>query len=212
MKSGSGETETFKCVEKLPPQKHIFTGRVSMQHDIETVHNYCNEKQMGLLYINKRSSEESNAFQCVFQMKDIDLEDPSLWPQNVVIGRYRLNDSSRERLKTLPKNLESKVKPEFLKCLVYNARLVRNKTVEINSAILSSQSHVITFAESWIQTNENNYFLIKEYLNESYIPWTFSREFSTGYGVLHIERIFLFLLFKIYATKTSKLLLVEYFP
>ena len=185
-----------------------------MQHDIETVHNYCNEKQMGLHHINKRSSEESryHAFHCVFQMKEIDLEDPSLWPQNVVIGRYGLNDSSRERLKTLPKNLQSEVKPEFLTSSVYNARSVRNKTVEINSALLSSQSHVITFTESWIQTNENTDFLIKEYLPESYIPWTFSREFSTGDGILHIERIFLFLLFKIYATKTSKLLLVKYFP
>ena len=36
------------------------------------------------------------AFHCVFEMKDIDLEDPSLWRKNVVIGRYRLKDSSRE--------------------------------------------------------------------------------------------------------------------
>ena len=106
VKIGTGEIETFKGVEKPPPRKHIYIGRVSTQHDIETVRDYCNEKQMGLLHLRKISSEESryHAFHCVFEMKDIDLEDPSLWPKNVVIGRYRLNDSSREWLKTLPKN------------------------------------------------------------------------------------------------------------
>ena len=106
VKIGTGEIETFKGVEKPPPRKHIYIGRVSTQHDIETVRDYCNEEQMGLLHLRKISSEESryHAFHCVFEMKDIDLEDPSLWPKNVVIGRYRLNDSSREWLKTLPKN------------------------------------------------------------------------------------------------------------
>ena len=106
VKIGTGEIETFKGVEKPPPRKHIYIGRVSTQHDIESVRDYCNEKQMGLLHLRKTSSEESryHAFHCVFKMKNIGLEDPSLWPKNVVIGRYRLNDSSREWLKTLPKN------------------------------------------------------------------------------------------------------------
>ena len=82
----------FKGVEKPPLRKNIYIGRVSTQHGIETVRNYCNEKQMGLLQIRKISSEKSryHAFHCVFEMKDIDLEDPSLSPKNVVIGRYRL--------------------------------------------------------------------------------------------------------------------------
>ena len=106
VKIGTGETELFKGVEKPSPRKHIYIGRVSTQHDIETVRDYGNEKQMGLLHSRKISSEESSyhACYCVFEMNDTDLEDPSLWPKNVVIGRYRLNDSSREWLKTLPKN------------------------------------------------------------------------------------------------------------
>ena len=56
---GTGETETFKGVEKTPPRKHIYIERVSTQHDIETVRDYCNEKRMGLLHIRKISSEES---------------------------------------------------------------------------------------------------------------------------------------------------------
>ena len=106
LKIGTGEAETIKGVEKPPPRKHIYIGRVSTQHDIETVRDYCNEQQMGLLHVRKIPSEETryHAFHCVFEMKDIDLEDPSLWPKNVVIGRYRLNDSYRELLKLLPKN------------------------------------------------------------------------------------------------------------
>ena len=57
VKMGTGETETFKGVEKPPPGKYIYNGRVSMQFDIETVRNYCNEKQMGLLHMRKISSD-----------------------------------------------------------------------------------------------------------------------------------------------------------
>ena len=60
--------------------------------------------------------------------------------------------------------------------------------MEINSAILSSQSQLITITESWIQTNENDDFLIKECLPENYIPLSFPREFSTGGGILLIHR------------------------
>ena len=72
---GTGETETFEGVEKPPPREHIYIGRVSTKHDIETVRNYCNEKQMWLLHLRKISSEESRylAFHCVFEMNDIDL-------------------------------------------------------------------------------------------------------------------------------------------
>ena len=170
---------------------------------------------MGFLHLRRISSEESRylAFHCVIEMKNIDLEDSSLWPKNVVIGRYRLNDSSWEWLKTLPKSSQSKVKQKFLKCSVYNARSVRNKTMKINCAILSSQSQLITITESWIQTNENDDFLIKKCLPENYIPLTFpgsSRLMLVFFS--YIEKIFLFLFIKIYATETSKLLLVEYFP
>ena len=60
--------------------------------------------------------------------------------------------------------------------------------MEINSAFLSSQSQLITITESWIQTNENNDFLIKECLPENYILLSFPREFSTGGGILLIHR------------------------
>ena len=78
VKVGTGESETFRGVEKSPPGKHVYLGRVSTQYDIETVRNYCNEKQMGLLYIRKISSEESrnHAFHCVFEIKDMDSDDP----------------------------------------------------------------------------------------------------------------------------------------
>ena len=66
---------------------------------------------------------------------------------------------------------------------------MRNKTMEINSAILSSQSQLITSTESWIQTSENDDFLIKECLPENYIPLSFPREFLTGGGILFIHRI-----------------------
>ena len=55
----------------------------------------------------------------------------------------------------------------------YSGWHVRNKTMEINSAILSSQSQLITITESWIHTNENDDFLIKECLPENYIPLSF---------------------------------------
>ena len=60
--------------------------------------------------------------------------------------------------------------------------------MEINCAILSSQSQLITITESWIQTNENDDFLIKECLPEIYIPLSFPREFPTGGGTLLIHR------------------------
>ena len=60
--------------------------------------------------------------------------------------------------------------------------------MEITSAILSSQSQLITITESWIQTNENDDFFIEEYLPESYIPLPFPREFPTGGGILVIQR------------------------
>ena len=60
--------------------------------------------------------------------------------------------------------------------------------MEINSAILTSQSQLITFTESWIQTNENHDFLMKECLPENYIPLSFPREISTGGGILLIHR------------------------
>ena len=83
-----GSTETFEGVEKPPPRKHIYIGRISTQHDMETVRDYCNENQKGLLHTRKISSEESryHAFHRVFEMDDIDLEDLSLWPKYVVIG------------------------------------------------------------------------------------------------------------------------------
>ena len=56
------------------------------------------------------------------------------------------------------------------------------------TAILSSQSQLITTTENWIQTNENDEFLIKVSLPESYIPLTFPREFSTGGGILLIPK------------------------
>ena len=65
---------------------------------------------------------------------------------------------------------------------------MRNKTMEINSAILSSQSQLITNTESWIQTSENDDFLIKECLPENYIPLSFPREFLTDGGILFIHR------------------------
>ena len=85
VKIGTGETETFKGVEKPPHRKHIYIGRVSTLHDIETVRSNCNEKQRGWLYIGKLSSEESrsHSLHCVFEMKEVDLEDPSLWPKNM---------------------------------------------------------------------------------------------------------------------------------
>ena len=60
--------------------------------------------------------------------------------------------------------------------------------MEINFTILSSQSQLITNTESWIQTNENVDFPIKECLHEKYIPLSFPREFSTGGGILLIHR------------------------
>ena len=60
--------------------------------------------------------------------------------------------------------------------------------MEFNSAILTSQSQMITITESWIQTNENDDFLIKECLPEKYIPLSFPREISTGGGILLIHR------------------------
>ena len=82
VKFGTVETETFKGVGKPHPQKHIYIGRVSTQHVIETVRDYSNEKQIGLLHKRKISSQESryHACHCGFEMKDKDLEDPSLWP------------------------------------------------------------------------------------------------------------------------------------
>ena len=85
--------------------------------------------------------------------------------------------------------------------------------MEINSALLSCQSQLTTITESWIQTNENDDFLIKKCLPEIYIPLSFSREFSIGGGILLIHRKEISIsVIKIYATKTPKLLLVEYFP
>ena len=52
---GTGETETFKGVEKTPPRKHIYIGRESMQHDNETVRNYCNKKNKWVCLIQEKS-------------------------------------------------------------------------------------------------------------------------------------------------------------
>ena len=60
--------------------------------------------------------------------------------------------------------------------------------MEINSAILSSQSQLNAITESWIQTNENDDILILELLPENFIPLSFPREFSTGGGILLIHR------------------------
>ena len=49
-------------------------------------------------------------------------------------------------------------------------------------------SQLITITESWIQTNENDDFLINECLPENDIPLSFPREFSTGGGILLIHR------------------------
>ena len=54
--------------------------------------------------------------------------------------------------------------------------------------ILSSQSQLITITEKWIQTNENDDFLMKKCLPENYIPLSILREFSTGGGILLIQR------------------------
>ena len=60
--------------------------------------------------------------------------------------------------------------------------------MEINSALLSSQSQLITITESWIQTNQNDDFLINKCLPENYIPFSFPREFSTGGCIRLIHR------------------------
>ena len=101
----------------------------------------------------------------------------------------------------------------FLKCSVYNARSVRNKTMEINYAILPSQSQLITITESWIQTNENDDFFINEGLPENCFPLSFLREFSTGGGIPLIHRKDISIpVIQNLGNQTSKLLLVEYFP
>ena len=86
------------------------------------------------------------------------------------------------------KKLTVKSEDRVLKCSVYNPRSVRNKTMKNNSAILSSQSQFITITESWIQIIENDDFIIKDCLAESFVPLSFLREFSTGGGILHIHR------------------------
>ena len=58
----------------------------------------------------------------------------------------------------------------------------------VNRTYCPKLSQLITNTESWIQTNENDDFLIKQCLPDKYIPLSFPREFSTGGGILLIHR------------------------
>ena len=79
--------------------------------------------------------------------------------------------------------------------------------MEINSAILSSQLQLITITESWIQTNESDDFLKKNVCLEFIFHCPFPVSFRlVVVFISYIEKIFLFLLIKVYAIEHSKLL------
>ena len=109
LKMGTGVASSIKGVAKPKPRKHIYIGRISNEVDEDAVKTYCMEKAMGLLHIRSISKADAyfKSFHCVFNGTNENAENPDSWPENVMIGRYRLNEEARSWLKTLPQQKSS---------------------------------------------------------------------------------------------------------
>ncbi len=191
-------------VAKPQPRKHLYVGRVSKTHDVESIETYCGDSKMGLLHIRKVSKEDAmwNSFHCFFDDSNSAVDNPNTWPTNVTIGRFRLNDEARQWLRTLPKPSrqpiatplsrspgDSQPSLDTLKRLRYslfNARSVRKSAMEVHSSILASESQLSIITESWIQ--ENDQFYILQCLPE-FSHLSAPRPYSVSCGILKIYHI-----------------------
>lgn len=104
VKTGTVTGATFSGVHKPNPRKHLYIGRVPNDTTEDAIKTHCSSKSLNLLAIRMVSKTDApwKSFHCVFDSECADLEDPNLWPENVVIGRFGLNDAARTWLKTLP--------------------------------------------------------------------------------------------------------------
>ena len=73
-------------------------------------------------------------------------------------------------------SLKLKANSSKTQCTNQRIRLPDRQTLSMGSELRSKiVSQLITITESWIQTNENDDFLINECLPENYIPLSFPR-------------------------------------
>ena len=102
--TGEVVTEALKGVEKPPPRRHLYVGRIKQTNDESDIVAWCQSKGFPLNHIREITKENSRhkSFHCVFDGEHATIIDqPNSWPENVVINRYYLDAEARTWLRTL---------------------------------------------------------------------------------------------------------------
>ena len=102
--TGEVVTEALKGVEKPPPRRHLYVGRIKQTNDESDIVAWCQSKGFPLNHIREITKENSRhkSFHCVFDGEHATIIDqPISWPENVVINSYYLDAEARTRLRTL---------------------------------------------------------------------------------------------------------------
>ena len=104
--SQTGST-SFTGVELKPrgaPRRHYFVSRVSTNITKESLHEYCQQKEMDPIACRELPSMRQNvkSFHLVIPEAKMDIAESSdTWPEHVILRRYFLNDEARSWLKTV---------------------------------------------------------------------------------------------------------------
>ena len=95
----------------IPPRKpnlpRRYIGMAQRETTTDDIKQHCTGIGVELLHIREVSKQESpyKSFHAVFQEKDIEeIEKAENWPQGILIGRFRLNETAWQWLKNLPRS------------------------------------------------------------------------------------------------------------
>ena len=98
-------SDDFSGVRRKQSRRHIYLGRLNTNCTDELIKNWCANNGAELLHLREISREGSKlrSYHLVFPESSSDIiERSDFWPENVVHGRYYLNEEARNWLKSIP--------------------------------------------------------------------------------------------------------------
>ena len=89
-----------------PPRKHIFVTRCNKDCTVANITSYCSDQDLKPLAVRCVSKRDApvKSFHCVFRNEHYDkVDNPEIWPKDVTVRQFKLNDEAREWIRNFPR-------------------------------------------------------------------------------------------------------------
>ena len=201
----------IKGVKKPPKPPNLYVGRLIHNITASELEEHCVEKNVELLHIRQMSISESHlkGFQCVFKFDEEKFELHGIWPENVTVSRFYLNEAARDWLKKVDlcsqlaspplKQRSTKQRSTELNICLHNVRSVRSKIKDVNFFSEVNEISLGVFIELWITNNSDDDFILKQCCIPGFLFYSAPRVNKSGGGIcvfhrydLHLENFEMF--------------------